>query len=77
VVVEAFNVSSKIIRKPIESGTVVTGLGAMMQDWLTTALGRSRIATRRWRADMILQANSTETPRGTMLVYTRGRDKIF
>jgi hypothetical protein len=36
---EGFTASSKLVRKPIEAGTVVEGLGALMRDWLSTALG--------------------------------------
>lgn len=39
-VIEAFNASSKVVRKPVESGSVVEGLGALMRDWLSTALGK-------------------------------------
>ena len=40
-VLEAFNTSSKVVRKPVEAGSFVQGLGAMMRDWLSTALGAS------------------------------------
>ncbi|WWC61965.1 protein SEY1 [Kwoniella dejecticola CBS 10117] len=39
-VTETFLASSKIVRKPVEAGQVVEGLGALMRDWLETALGK-------------------------------------
>ncbi|WWC69983.1 protein SEY1 [Kwoniella pini CBS 10737] len=39
-VTEIFLASSKIVRKPVEAGQVVEGLGALMKDWLDTALGK-------------------------------------
>jgi len=39
-VVEAFAASAKVVRKPVETGSIVQGLGALMRDWLSTALGR-------------------------------------
>jgi hypothetical protein len=39
-VLEGFNASSKIVRKPVDAGTVVEGLGALFRDWLSTALGQ-------------------------------------
>lgn len=41
-VVEAFLASAKIVRKPVDGGSVVEGLGALMRDWLETALGTLR-----------------------------------
>lgn len=38
-VFEAFLASAKIVRRPVEAGSVVEGLGALMRDWLETALG--------------------------------------
>jgi hypothetical protein len=38
-VTEAFLASSKVVRRPVEAGSVVDGLGALMRDWLSTALG--------------------------------------
>ncbi|OCF74245.1 protein SEY1 [Kwoniella mangroviensis CBS 8886] len=37
---ETFFASSKVVRKPIEAGQVVEGLGVLMKDWLDTALGK-------------------------------------
>ncbi|WWD03363.1 protein SEY1 [Kwoniella europaea PYCC6329] len=37
---ETFLASSKVVRKPIEAGQVVEGLGVLMKDWLDTALGK-------------------------------------
>ena len=37
-VIEAFVASSKAVRKPIESGSVMEGLGGLMRDWLNVAL---------------------------------------
>jgi hypothetical protein len=39
VVVEAFLAASKGVRRPVESGKVVQGLGGMLGDWRSTALG--------------------------------------
>ncbi|WWC89135.1 protein SEY1 [Kwoniella dendrophila CBS 6074] len=39
-VTEAFLASSKAVRRPVEAGQVVDGLGALMKDWLETALGK-------------------------------------
>ena len=41
VVTEVFLASAKAVRRPVEGGTVVEGLGSLMKDWLETALGRS------------------------------------
>lgn len=41
-VFEAFLASAKIVRRPVEAGSVVEGLGALMRDWLETALGTLR-----------------------------------
>ncbi|TXT04042.1 uncharacterized protein COLE_07739 [Cutaneotrichosporon oleaginosum] len=37
-VTEVFNVSAKTVRRPIESGKVVPGLGKLMAEWLQVAL---------------------------------------
>lgn len=39
VAMEVFNASAKVVRRPVDSGSVVEGLGAMMRDWLGVALG--------------------------------------
>lgn len=39
VAIELFLASSKAVRRPVESGSVVDGLGALMRDWMETALG--------------------------------------
>ncbi len=38
-VTEGFEGSAKAVRRPVHSGTVVDGLGALMRDWLSTAMG--------------------------------------
>ena len=45
VVVEGFLASSKAIRRPVESGSIVDGLGSLMRDWLSTAMGMSSLRT--------------------------------
>jgi hypothetical protein len=42
-VIETFNSSSKVVRKPIEGGQVIDGLGSLMRNWLSTALGEPRV----------------------------------
>lgn len=37
-VTELFNASAKAVRRPIESGKVVAGLGKLMTEWFTVAL---------------------------------------
>ena len=37
-VVEGFTLSSKAIRRPVETGTVVQDLGSLMNDWFSVAL---------------------------------------
>ncbi|EIW70479.1 protein SEY1 [Tremella mesenterica] len=39
-VIDTFNVSSKVVRKPVEAGSVVEGLGALIKDWIATALSK-------------------------------------
>ncbi len=39
-VTEAFEASAKVGRRPVQSGSVVEGLGALLRDWLNTAMGR-------------------------------------
>ncbi|KAJ9104579.1 Dynamin-like GTPase that mediates homotypic ER fusion [Naganishia friedmannii] len=39
-VLEAFQDASKGVRRPVESGSVLDGLGGMMNDWRTTALAK-------------------------------------
>lgn len=36
---EVFLASSKAVRRPVEAGSIVEGLGALMRDWLEVALG--------------------------------------
>ena len=38
-VTETFETSVKVVRRPVQSGSAVEGLGALMRDWLTTAMG--------------------------------------
>ena len=42
VALEEFNMQAKSQRRPIESGRVVEGLGAMMSAWVKVAFGKSR-----------------------------------
>jgi hypothetical protein len=49
VVVEAFLAASKAVRRPVESGSVVQGLGGMLGDWRSTALGE-------WKQTLMLLA---------------------
>ncbi|ODN80608.1 protein SEY1 [Cryptococcus amylolentus CBS 6039] len=70
VVTEAFLASSKIVRRPVESGSVVEGLGALMRDWLNTALGKfDRDASRyhasvyqRKRLDLLSSLHASLSP---------------
>ena len=39
VATEAFLASSKATRRPVEAGSVVEGLGALLRDWLDVAMG--------------------------------------
>lgn len=41
VVLEQFEEASKGVRKPVDGGHVVEGLGGMMGDWRATALSES------------------------------------
>ncbi len=38
-VTETFEASAKAVRRPVQSGSVVEGLGALLRDWLSTAIG--------------------------------------
>ncbi|KAG9106521.1 Dynamin-like GTPase that mediates homotypic ER fusion, partial [Ceratobasidium sp. 392] len=70
VAMQEFDVEAKSSRKPIESGKVVEGLGAMMGSWKGKALARfDRDASRyhagvygRKRADMLLQLDTKLGP---------------
>lgn len=42
VVLEQFEAASKGVRKPVETGSVLDGLGGMMGDWRSTAMSQSR-----------------------------------
>ncbi|KGB78728.1 protein SEY1 [Cryptococcus deuterogattii 99/473] len=69
-VVEAFLASAKIVRKPVDGGSVVEGLGALMRDWLETALGKfDRDASRyhsavyqRKRLDLLASLHASLSP---------------
>ncbi|WVO19367.1 protein SEY1 [Cryptococcus decagattii] len=69
-VVEAFLASAKIVRKPVDGGSVVEGLGALMRDWLETALGKfDRDASRyhsavyqRKRLDLLSSLHASLSP---------------
>lgn len=67
-VTEAFNLSSKAVRRPVEAGSVVDGLGALMRDWLGTALGVFLSYWEDYAEDT--KGNSTETLRDIMPWYT-------
>ncbi|ORY32882.1 RHD3/Sey1 [Naematelia encephala] len=68
--IEAFLASSKAVRRPVEGGSVVDGLGALMRDWLSTALGKfDRDASRyhasvyqRKRLDLVASLHSSLSP---------------
>ncbi|OXG29722.1 protein SEY1 [Cryptococcus neoformans] len=70
VVFEAFLASAKIVRRPVEAGSVVEGLGALMRDWLETALGKfDRDASRyhsavyqRKRLDLVASLHASLSP---------------
>ncbi|KDQ21608.1 hypothetical protein BOTBODRAFT_208395 [Botryobasidium botryosum FD-172 SS1] len=63
---EMFNTQAKSVRKPVEAGQVVEGLGGMMQSWKNESMARfDRDASRyhpgvyaRKRADLVAQINS-------------------
>ncbi|GFZ46730.1 Hydrolase acting on GTP to facilitate cellular and subcellular movement [Saitozyma sp. JCM 24511] len=69
-VTEAFLVSAKVVRRPVEAGSVVEGLGSLMQDWIATALGKfDRDASRyhsgvyqRKRADLVTALHVSLSP---------------
>jgi len=42
VVFEQFEAASKGVRKPVETGSVLEGLGGMMGDWRATAMSEPR-----------------------------------
>lgn len=70
VVVEAFLAASKGVRRPVESGMVVEGLGGMLGDWRSTALAKfDRDASRyhpsvyaRKRADLLVTLHTSLSP---------------
>ncbi len=69
-VIEAFVLASKAVKKPVESGSVVEGLGGMMGDWRSTALSKfDRDASRyhqgvyqRKRTDLLKAIGATFAP---------------
>lgn len=70
VVIEAFLTASKATRRPVETGSLIQGLGALMVEWRTTALGKfDRDASRyhpavyaRKRVDLLKQLDSSLSP---------------
>lgn len=75
-VLEAFQDAFKGLRKPIESGSVLDGLGGMMTDWRTTALSACPIDVVQIRrlTGRPVQANSTRTRRGIIKEFTAASD---
>ncbi|BEI94567.1 uncharacterized protein CcaverHIS019_0701390 [Cutaneotrichosporon cavernicola] len=69
-VTELFNVSSKTVRRPIESGKVVAGLGKLMSEWLHVALTSFDAAASRYhpgvyqrkRQDLVTNLHATLSP---------------
>ncbi|WVQ81742.1 protein SEY1 [Cryptococcus sp. DSM 104549] len=67
---EAFLASSKVVRRPVEAGSVIAGLGALMRDWLNVALGKfDRDASRyhsgvyqRKRLDLLASLHASLSP---------------
>ncbi|KAL1411658.1 Dynamin-like GTPase that mediates homotypic ER fusion [Vanrija albida] len=47
---EVFATSSKAVRKPVEAGTIVDGLGGLIRDWLKTATANFDVAASRYHA---------------------------
>lgn len=64
-VIEVFNASAKVMRRPIESGKVIPGLGKHMAEWLHTALSEHATV-----APLTLQPRSMRPHRATILVST-------
>lgn len=70
VVLEAFHAASKAVRRPVEGGSVIAGLGGMMEDWRTTAMAKfDKDASRyhagvyaRKRADLVAAVDSALSP---------------
>ncbi|WVO15942.1 protein SEY1 [Cryptococcus depauperatus] len=69
-VIDAFLASSKVVRRPVESGSIIADLGSLMRDWLGTALGKfDREASRyhasvyqRKRLDLLASLHSSLSP---------------
>ena len=70
VATEAFLASSKATRRPVEAGSVVEGLGALLRDWLEVAMGKfDRDASRyhssvyqRKRANLLAALHASLSP---------------
>lgn len=75
-VLEAFQDAFKGVRKPIESGSVLDGLGGMMNDWRTTALSAcpTDVVHSQRLTGRPAQANSTRTRRGIIKGSTAASD---
>ncbi|WVR06913.1 protein SEY1 [Kwoniella sp. DSM 27419] len=69
-VTESFLANARIVRKPVEGGNIVEGLGALMREWLDGALGKfDRDASRyhagvyqRKRQDLLAGLHSALSP---------------
>lgn len=72
--IELFLSSAKVVRRPVEGGTVVEGLGALMKDWLETALGEWCIKMM-GQYPLTIQANSIVTHRDTMPTCISGKGR--
>lgn len=70
VVLEAFFAASKGVKRPVEAGSVISGLGGMMEDWRTTAMAKFDKDASRYhagvyakkRADLIAAVDSALSP---------------
>ena len=72
-VTETFEASVKVVRRPVQSGSVVEGLGALMRDWLTTAMGKSAAISRVPKGDVCLGKFDRDASRYYAAVYQRKR----
>ncbi len=85
-VTEVFNVSARTVRRPIESGKVVPGLGKLMAEWLTVALSewnslnhanrrshfrRRRLALPLWRVRPQAPGSLDQPARGSVSAVPR------
>ncbi|KAK4689287.1 protein SEY1, partial [Tremellales sp. Uapishka_1] len=70
IVLEGFTASSKVVRRPVEAGNVVEGLGALMRDWISVGMGKfDRDASRyhsgvyqRKRVDLLATLHASLSP---------------